>query len=757
MKRPGRGGLSLIIVVAVAGALLSPWAESAATVEQLKALYPDTTKGESKKRGFEAKDKLSPELAILFDQITAPRSGGGPQYRFDGEQLRELFNISDGPRATVGVTIMLSGTAELADLTRHQAKVYLRAGDTVFADVPVHALERLAREKSVLSVAATKAAQIPPLPKRAEAPSLEELGGRLSALSARRGANTKKLRAESADARLTGRGVIVGIIDTGIDWKHEDFIRPDGTSRILYLWDMTDDSFEKSNGQIGTQAPALGDGGTPGPGTLYTNEQINEALQGRGTVASADVFGHGTAAAGTAAGNGRATANGVPAGTHAGVAPEADLIVVKAGDCGSFDDTYVLGTQWIVQVARQRRQPVVLNHSLGGHASAHDGSEPAERLMDGLSGAGKPGVALTVSAGNEGRFSLHGSGRFGPRRPGQADVDGSQLEVMVSPERTRRHTWLTGYFDSRDDWGLVVRGSGSFLVDHIGRPFNLYVYKMGDVVKVQLPEGVKKPDYFDELSKSILDRTRLARQGETRDRLWVPLPPGTYLVWGFGPTANVRSGSFDLYLPFYTQGSFTIGAVKQMMIGSPGNAASAITVGSYDFRSTWENHQGGQTLYNLPLDRISDYSSPGGRLVGGIFKPEIAAPARYTISPMSANATPDSPTCGGLNMGAEAGWTAVTKDGKHMAWSGTSAAAPYTAGIIALMFQKNPDLDAARIKAILIKTATHDDGFVGPVPNAEWGYGKLNPAAALAATPRPSTAKRFYGAVQVRRGFGVPD
>jgi len=87
-------------------------------------------------------------------------------------------------------------------------------------------------------------------------------------------------------------------------------------------------------------------------------------------------------------------------------------------------------------------------------------------------------------------------------------------------------------------------------------------------------------------------------------------------------------------------------------------------------------------------------------------------------------------------MGA-AGWKAVTRDGKHMAWSGTSAAAPYVAGVVALMLQKNPTLDAAQIKSILIKTARHDDKFVGTVPNPEWGYGKLNPSAALAGTPHP--------------------
>jgi minor extracellular serine protease Vpr len=698
--------------------------------------YPDIDKGRGKKRGIEVKEKLSPELAILFDQVTGEEGLG--QYRFEEEHLQELFNLGAEANPSVVVIIRVTDSADISQLKTHQAKIYLRSDNLVVADVPVRALERVAREKFVLSVMATKATHVPALQNMLEQPSFETIPN-LSVTSSKTSATVVKSAAFNAG--YTGKGVIVGVIDTGIDWTHEDFIKPDGTSRILYLWDMTDDSFETSSGKTGTQPPILEGGAVHGPGTLYTNKQISDALRGNGIVNSSDNFGHGTVAAGTAAANGRATANDVRAGTYSGVAPDADLIIVKAGDCGGFDDSYILGTKWIAQVAQQRRQPVVINHSLGGHFSSHDGSEAAEEVMNEIAGAGKPGLALTVSAGNEGKYSLHGSGRFGPRRSGQADIDGSALEVAVSPERTKKQTWLNGYFDARDDWGMVVRGSGNFLVDQIGRPFHLYIFKVKDEIKVQIPDNVKEPDYFNELANQILSKARLAAQGEKKDRVSIPLPPGNYLIWGFGPTANVVNGSFDLYTPFYLQASFTIGAMKRMMVGSPGNAANVITVGSYDFRAVWKNQPGEQTIYNLPLDYISDYSSPGGPREDGTFKPEITAPARYTISSMSSTANPDSLTCGRRNMGM-AGWKAVTRDGKHMAWSGTSAAAPYVAGVVALMLQKNPTLDAAQIKNILIKTAKRNDKFTGTVPNPEWGYGKLNPSAALAATPYPNGKPR---------------
>ena len=85
-------------------------------------------------------------------------------------------------------------------------------------------------------------------------------------------------------------------------------------------------------------------------------------------------------------------------------------------------------------------------------------------------------------------------------------------------------------------------------------------------------------------------------------------------------------------------------------------------------------------------------------------------------------------------MGAGSGEKFVLPGGKYVAWQGTSASSPFTAGVIALMLQKNPTLDAEQVRQILIKSA-RKGGSVGAVPNPEWGYGMLDPAAAIAATP----------------------
>lgn len=705
--------------------------------------YPDVT-ARGAKRGAEPADKLTPELRALFEQFNGTTRGGAAErLSFDAQQLKEVFGINaDSKNPTVGVIITVAGAGEADALKRDGAKIYYRSGDSIFADVPVRALARLAGEQNVLSISSAKAASVPPPPAPPSPPTLRPTGGLTRGVDGLGGIVAPPGRPDSEFDRqgLTGRGVVVGVVDTGIDWRHKDFIRPDGTSRILFLWDQTDNSFESSNGQVGTKPPVLTQGGEAGPGTVYTNEQINAALRGRGTVNSTDNFGHGTASAGTAAASGSATANGLPAGTYAGVAPEADLIIVKAADCGGFDWKYLLGTIWIAQKARELGRPAVINHSLGGHFTAHDGRDQEETVMNELVGPGKPGLAITVSAGNEGQLSMHAVGRFGPRRAGERDFEGTPVEVVVSPFRTDRVAFVTGYFDHADDWGLILVGSGDFLVDEKGKPLRAYIYKYNDTVRVQLQKGAKKPDYFDEFAALVeKDNAEPVLAGGRVDQLILRLPPGSYLLMGFGSSEKVSDGRFDLYAPDTSRASalFTYGAQKMRMVGSPGNAANVITVGAYDFRQSWVNREGQQVSYNLGLGDISDYSSPGGPRDDGGFKPEIAAPATYTISSLSSAAAPDGRGCEGANMGAEAGPTSVTRDGFHIAWAGTSAAAPFTAGVVALMLQKNPRLDAGQIKAILERTAFKGDKYVGATPNPEWGYGKINPAAAIAATPRP--------------------
>jgi len=221
------------------------------------------------------------------------------------------------------------------------------------------------------------------------------------------------------DRSHTGEGVIVGVIDSGLDWTHGDFIDATGASRILYYWDQSDIADDR--------LPA---GFTYGH--EYTKVDFDLALAGwehawtDGSwapvddptypikAAARDYDGHGTHVTGTAAGDGSGSG-------FMGVAPAADIVFVKFdfdGDRNS-DAAIIDGVDYIFRKAQELGRPAVINMSLGSDFGPHDGSTLEERGISALTG---PGNVVVVAAGNPGAnnwsntlvwgFSLHGAGKM---------------------------------------------------------------------------------------------------------------------------------------------------------------------------------------------------------------------------------------------------------------------------------------------------------------------------------------------------------
>lgn len=242
---------------------------------------------------------------------------------------------------------------------------------------------------------------------------------------------------------FTGRGVVVGIID----FRHLDFTVPgsNGTrTRIKFLLDMTvyntaTETFGGRNYEVDrdwdyrlTDPSVNNEFGLAGVriGRLYTEDQINAALQTPGrpsqdadTVKQRDKSGHGTHVAGTAAGNGLA---GSSPGQFAGIAPEADLIIVKANRDDTTEGLFnsvdqVKAMAFIKEKAEALGQPFVINISLGGHLGAHDGFNLNEVAIDYIVNGGA-GRAVCVAAGNEGDQDMHASGYL---------TQGGEIELQV--------------------------------------------------------------------------------------------------------------------------------------------------------------------------------------------------------------------------------------------------------------------------------------------------------------------------------------
>jgi subtilisin family serine protease len=460
---------------------------------------------------------------------------------------------------------------------------------------------------------------------------------------------------------LSGKGVVIAVVDSGVDFRHSDFIRTGEdnkpTSRLLYFWDTL--TPPGGAGKPGSKGPLSYPNGAP-IGTLYSREELTAELrEPRGGIAVTDTNGHGTACAGIAAGNG----SSLESRKYAGVAPDADLIAVRVGSGLTMENAYLLNAicSWLDQVVGDR--PLVISCSFGGSNGGHDGFQVSERQLAERFPANRRGRALCIAAGNDGLAPTHALVNFaGTSSRGTlscAAPVGGQLSVYIDQAE-------------RDDIGVEL----------FGYP------------------AVKVVSYTHPLSGSLV--------------LQVPLGGG---VLGGQMDLYSKSGKSlqaSAYLPALPATGFIgRGANGTCLVETPGTCAGAITVGSYDFNDVFVRPTGPVPLTfsgkALQIGHLSAYSSPGYTRQGKAVKPDITAPGQYFTAPASKSTPAD----------------ALDASGRYRYFNGTSAATPYTAGVVALLLEKKHDLTAGELKELLRTEAT-TDGTTGPTPNTGWGYGKLD-------------------------------
>jgi len=512
-----------------------------------------------------------------------------------------------------------------------------------------------------------------------------------------------------------GKGVIVAVYDSGIDWKHADFRDPNdpSKSRILRLWDQT---LTATSGEVPPAGFSYG--------VEYLQEQINDELDGSPTnlVRQRDIDGHGTHVAGIAAGNGSA----LPSRRYTGMAPEADLIIIKGGD-GSFSESRVIdGITYLQQLANTLGRPIVLNMSLGSQFGAHDGTRAYEIAVDNFTASG-PGRVAVKSAGNDNGRNLHNrillSGGANSTVSfnvpnGTAGNDVFQYRIYVN--------------DASDISSQVtVPGTGETLTANAGQSVNSFVlsgnFRIWLVNGIDAANGDRYVDFY------------LQRNGSNTAN-----PVGT---WNLVLTNNTSNSlTLDGWL-YYRNTNFStttlVGGNSDYLISSPGNSASIITTGSYVGRNNWYSNgaSGSYFISTARQDSISTFSSRGPTR-DGLLKPEIAANGQVVISCLSTDATYTSSSV------AEVGFYATN--------SGTSMAAPGVAGAVALLLQMKPTATAAEIKTLLTSTANTDNmtTLPGSMPNTTWGYGRLDvfKAASSLFNCTPAVRKSIHYDAGTRNG-----
>ena len=257
--------------------------------------------------------------------------------------------------------------------------------------------------------------------------------------------------------KLTGKGVIIGIVDTGIDYTKDVFRCDDGSSKIISIWDQTIE---------GTRPPELYFGAE------YTREQINEALRSdhpHDIVPSTDTDGHGTFLASLAA--------GCSTHTFSGAAPDAQLVVVKLKRAHPYfinnfllppdnpnyyqNSDIMLGMQHIVNMAKKLDAPMVICLGMGSNDTGHDGYTMFEDYISYISE--RPGFAVVNAAGNESNAKHHTQGHMA--RTGSTDMIGIRVG---DPQASFR---VSIYGSSYDKISVGITSPSGQAISRV--PFNL--------------------------------------------------------------------------------------------------------------------------------------------------------------------------------------------------------------------------------------------------------------------------------------------
>lgn len=371
----------------------------------------------------------------------------------------------------------------------------------------------------------------------------------------------------SLESGLTGKGVLVAVIDSGIDYFHPDFRNPDGTTRIGLLADQDRDR-------------------------IYTREEINAALEtGSRTsalalVPSTDPSGHGTAVAAIAAGNGR-EGNGV----YRGVAYESELMVVKLGTplTDSFPRTTQLmkALDLVVRRAQDMNRPLAVNISFGNTYGSHDGTSLLETFINDMSGIGRN--VIVAGTGNEGTGAGH---RAGSLVMGQEE----NAQLSIAPYETGMGVQLWKSYVDQFSIRLVTP-SGE-IIGPINSRLGPQTLRYGGT---QILIYYGKPSPFSRAQEVYFDF----------------LPVRDYLdsgIWTFRLTPErIVTGRYDMWLPsrgILNPSTRFLRPVPETTLTIPSTAANVISVGAYD------------DSYRA----YADFSGRGFTRQTGQVKPDLAAP-----------------------------------------------------------------------------------------------------------------------------------
>jgi len=461
---------------------------------------------------------------------------------------------------------------------------------------------------------------------------------------------------------LRGQGVLVGIIDTGIDYTHPAFINQDGSTKIYAIWDQTieGDNYPEAAGY----------------GTQYFAQDINRALNSDdplSIVPSTDEIGHGTMLAGIAAGS------VIDESQFSGVAPDAELVVVKLkqakksirkflfipDDVPCYQENDIMWAfQYIVDMAASLNRPVAICIGLGSSQGSHAGLGPLSSLV--TIGADFSGVVAAVSAGNEGNSRRHFYSEI------DQTIGSTVMEINVGEDET-------GFM--LEIWG---QAPNTYSVDILS-PNGEYIPRIPEGLRVNrniafVFERTRINLFYNMIDSLAGDQVILMRFDAPTPGIW------TIRIY----TRGDLKGVVNSWLPssnFISADTYFVQSNPYTTITTPGDSEVPITV----------------TAYNPDNNNLYQRASRGYTRIG-VVKPDIAAPGVNIRAPV-------------LNHG----FGFMTGTGAAAAHAAGIAALILEWGIVRNNY---PGLDSIAVKKFLIRGAQTNPNLFHP--NRDWGYGMID-------------------------------
>ncbi|GKZ03785.1 peptidase S8 [Paraclostridium bifermentans] len=378
---------------------------------------------------------------------------------------------------------------------------------------------------------------------------------------------------------VTGKDILVAVIDSGVDYLHEDLIDENNNSKILYLWDQENNSKSPPEGMIF--------------GSEYTREEINEAIKNKDSSLSVDTIGTGTIACGIIAGQGNINRE------YRGIARDADLLVVKLRQFKDvyYDDKisyavtdFLAALTYVLKISVKENKALIINFTLGNMSSINIEAF----ILQTYGMFDKSGIVLVSGAGNEGNTDVHYQGHI--------TSEDNYIDVIIQNGNNK-------------NLEITIRGRGP------DKLFLQIISPSGDISQIirYAPDDriYRGRFYIEKTSYTVLNTFPWIKSGDQMIRINLnDIKPG---IWTLRISPEfIIHGDFNVYLPnksIIAPGTRFVDSTSKATITFMGLASPVITIGAYSDKtnSLW-------------------IGSSKGNLNGNKVRPDIIAPGVDVIS-----------------------------------------------------------------------------------------------------------------------------